>query len=500
MLIDALGEDSVLPVLTSLTSVGPILFRNLDHLKRQLSTEGVLPSLKRLAIEDSSIDQMSVDQVLVMANMIKARAAFKACVALEKLGGRWFHGGFAKGRADMLRVLLPSLTELDLSWHNHVVTSCFNSELVLPQLRVLDITVFRDHAIPSAFCERHRYKPQEEVFLEVLQQNAALLKIVDRALDEEDLTYKPLLEKLGVAPSPKSTPTETALAILKTPDEIGQQARKLVGKAGPVTAVDVKTLRAHRPKMSVLVKEAERQITGTQAYQNAVTSAVLTQSTQQAAAKSAMTVLDTLKTTQKLDTATASRLLQKTEGTWVKDRGVVLESSAENALRDMCPEDCVVKTQEYAMLKIRINGGAFVVQIPCRPDVLFVDQDGVDSVFEIKTRKDHFFVPAYDVDQLCLYVTATNALNGGTVVEQLQGVQRHSRQVELEEARSHVQEVLLPALAKSLNLFFYAVRDPMAFRHHKIWQGLRGTRHYRPANRCVSWRMMRRRGRRWQRP
>jgi hypothetical protein len=128
------------------------------------------------------------------------------------------------------------------------------------------------------------------------------------------------------------------------------------------------------------------------------------------------------------------------------------------------------------MLKICINGGAFVVHVPCRPDVLFVDQDGVDSVFEIKTRKKYFFVPGYDVDQLCLYVTATNALNGGTLVEQLQGVQRHSREVDLDEARSHVQGVLLPALAKSLQLFLDAVQNPMALKHYEIWQGLRGTR------------------------
>jgi hypothetical protein len=295
-------------------------------------------------------------------------------------------------------------------------------------------------------------------------------------LDDEDITYKPLLEKLGVVPSPKSTPTEEALAILKTHDETGIQARKLVEEAGPVTAARVQKLRAHRPKMSMLVKEAERQISGTQAYQNAVTTAVLTQSTQQAAAKSAMTVLRTVKTTQKLDTATASRLVQKTQATWVKNRGVVLELSAENALREMCPEDCVVKTQECAMLKICINGGAFVVHIPCRPDVLYVDQDGVDSVFEIKNRQNRFFVPAYDLDQLCLYVTATNALNGGTLVEQLQGVQRHSRQVDLEEARCHVEGVLLPALARSLILFLDAVRDPMALRYHNVWQALRGTR------------------------
>jgi hypothetical protein len=99
VLVDALGDANVLPVLTSFTSIGPILFRNLDHLKSQLSTEGILPSLKRLAIEDKSIDHISVDQVL--ANMIEAWAALKTCVALEKLGGRWFHGGFAEDRADI---------------------------------------------------------------------------------------------------------------------------------------------------------------------------------------------------------------------------------------------------------------------------------------------------------------------------------------------------------------------------------------------------------------
>jgi hypothetical protein len=80
----------------------------------------------------------------------------------------------------MLRVLLPSLTELDMLWHNHVVTTCFRSDLVLRQLRVLDITFFRDHAIPSAEIWRRPLPALESLYFRAI--NAAPRAKVAEAL------------------------------------------------------------------------------------------------------------------------------------------------------------------------------------------------------------------------------------------------------------------------------------------------------------------------------
>ena len=148
-LADALCVNDPLPNLTCLTYNGSFSNHALFHLTSYLSCEGAFPSLKKLAIEDNNIDIWSCERVELVANMIKARAADNTCMALEKLDGKWFHGGTVEDRTRMLRVLLPSPTKLDMLWENQIAANCFGSNLMLTQLQVLDITLFRNAVIPS---------------------------------------------------------------------------------------------------------------------------------------------------------------------------------------------------------------------------------------------------------------------------------------------------------------------------------------------------------------
>jgi len=64
-------------------------------------------------------------------------------VNLERLGEKWFHGGSTvEDRTRMLRVLLPSLRQLDMLWENQIAADCFGSNLMLTHLNSLDIILY----------------------------------------------------------------------------------------------------------------------------------------------------------------------------------------------------------------------------------------------------------------------------------------------------------------------------------------------------------------------
>ena len=339
----------------------------------------------------------------------------------------------------------------------------------------------------SAFCGRHKYKGWDEAFVEVLERNRTLLAKVERALDEEDLTYKPLLASLGVSTTgTDQTPTELAKDVLARPDAVGAQARHQLATATPPTDKDLQELRKKRPKLAELVTQTQRQIQQTAAYQQAVQTTVLNPQVQEGAAQSTGKVVGNVVRTQKLDDQTKRQLEKKTQHTWLKDRGTALEAAAEEAIVTACPPKCHVEKQRCALIKIKVNGGQMIVHVPCKMDVVFVADDDdndddhhhqvakVAKVFEIKNRRNRFFVPTYDVDQLCLYIVATHARDGGTLVERCQGQERQSKHVSLVEATAYMQEQLLPAMRVFLPKFVDAVHQPMAKEHYTLWQSLRG--------------------------
>lgn len=368
--------------------------------------------------------------------------------------------------------------------------SSFTSQLMGEQAVVLDVPDLPSGpGVPSflclhasnvaAFCGRHKYKPQHEAFVEMAQRDAKLLKRIEEALDAEDLTYRPLLSTMDVSTTdfPDRTPTQIAAALLQQPDAVGDKARQCLKEAAPITPEDVAELRKKRPRMADVVAAARTTVAKSKAYQDVVTAQVLAPAKQAAADAAAQQVA--AEVGGGLDLESKRRLEKEARSTWMKDRGTALEASAEEELVAACPDHCEVKAQVCVLLKVLVNGGKLRVHIPCRIDCLFVDpnQKRVDTVFEIKNRRNHFFVPGYDLDQLCLYVVGSQAAKG-VLVERCQGEQRQSHVFTLKEARDRLDHAILPALGSALADFCAAVQRPMDTKAHwEMWQTMRATAH-----------------------
>lgn len=146
-LVDAICADVSLPALTSLSLNGLFSTFGLSYLTEHLSLPGVLPPLKKLAIEHE-FDHHPDAEVEMVADMIEARAKHASGGALEK-SGIWFQGGPTQARIRMLRVLLPSLKELAMLWETVIWTSCFGSDLMAPHLGKMDMYLSADAVGPS---------------------------------------------------------------------------------------------------------------------------------------------------------------------------------------------------------------------------------------------------------------------------------------------------------------------------------------------------------------
>ena len=112
---DAICAEDALPSLTSLSLNGLFSTLGLSYLTEHLSLPGVLPSLKKLAIEHE-FDDYPDAEVGMVADIIEARAKHASGGALEKFDGMWFQGGPTQAGIRMLRVLLLSLKELTTVW------------------------------------------------------------------------------------------------------------------------------------------------------------------------------------------------------------------------------------------------------------------------------------------------------------------------------------------------------------------------------------------------
>ena len=148
-LVDAICAENALSSLTSLSLNGLLSTLGLSYLTEHLSLPGVLPLLKKLAIEHE-FDDYPDAEVEMVADMIEARAKHATGGALEKFDGMWFQGSPTQACIRMLRLLLPLLKELTLLWETEIGTSCFGSDLVAPSLKKLDMYLSADAAGPSA--------------------------------------------------------------------------------------------------------------------------------------------------------------------------------------------------------------------------------------------------------------------------------------------------------------------------------------------------------------
>jgi hypothetical protein len=324
----------------------------------------------------------------------------------------------------------------------------------------------------SAFCGRHNYKPQNEAFVEVLQRNRDLLNIVESALDTEELLYRPILEKMGVEPEKNQSVTEAAKELCERKDDVGAKARELRETAPAPTTADVEQLRAKKPKTAEMARYVETVIRATPEHQAVASSTVLRAADVAEAAACVDRVVAKACQEKKLPEESVRLLKRKTDSTWLRDRGVNLEVSAAQKLHEECPEHLVAVNQLSGLIKLRI--GPCAVWIPSKCDVAYTtkDKNKVMRVHEIKNRKNKFFCPDYDIDQLACYVVALDAAEG-ILVEQFQGDVQKSLTMSKEEARARFTDQILPALSAALVRFSHAAHDPRKAEYADIWTSLR---------------------------
>jgi hypothetical protein len=325
----------------------------------------------------------------------------------------------------------------------------------------------------SAFCDRHRYKDQKEAFLDVIQNasNKHILGKIDTLLDKEDLLYKPILKKLGINPQDNQSITKCANEIINRQDEIGEKARELVKNAAPVTKEDTERLRIERPNTSEITKTIVTNLrTNVTEIKEAQISSILTKEVVKKADVATTLSISKLCSEKKLDEKSTKILEEKLKSTWVKDRGTIHENTVFNSLKNECPSDMTSHSQANEVLRISV--GNIHVLIPCFTDCIYKSDQKYEKVFEIKNRKSHFFLPQYDLDQLCLYVMAFNA-NEGILVERCQNQTQKSYFMSKEEAQKRLQIQIFPDFLKAVEKFVHAVTNPRDNEYYKIWNSLR---------------------------
>jgi hypothetical protein len=326
----------------------------------------------------------------------------------------------------------------------------------------------------SAFCGRHRYKNQNEAFIDVIQNasNRHLLEKIDQIIDKEDLLYTPLLTQLGIQPKNNQSITTCVNDIVNHQDEVGEKAREFIKNAAPVTKEDIDKLRIQRPKTLEITKAIENNLRTNVETQNAQKSSVLTEEIVKKAETVTTRSISKLCLESKLDEKSTKILEEKLNSTWVKDRGTIHEENVFNFLKNECPINMSCHSQSNEVLRIFV--GNTQILVPCFTDCVYKcqNQGKYEKVFEIKNRKSHFFVPQYDLDQLCLYVMAFDA-DEGILVERCQNKTKKSYFMSKEEAQERFQKQIFPDFVKAVDKFIYAVTNPRDDNYYKIWNLLR---------------------------
>lgn len=326
----------------------------------------------------------------------------------------------------------------------------------------------------SAFCGRHRYKNQNEAFIDVIQNvsNRHLLEKIDKVIDKEDLLYKPLLTQLGIQPENNQSITKYVNDILNRQDEIGEKAREIVKNTAPITKEDIDKLRIERPKTLEITKVIENKLKSNVETNKAEQASVLTKEVIKKAETATTQTISKICVEKKLDEKSTKILEDILKSTWVKDRGTIHEENVFDFLKNECPSDMTCHGQANEVLRIYV--GNIQILIPCFTDCVYKcqAQEKYEKVFEIKNRKSHFFVPQYDLDQLCVYVKCFH-VNQGILVERCQGQIKKSYFMSKGEAQERFQKQIFPDLVKALERFICSIKNPRDNNFYKIWDSLR---------------------------
>ena len=348
------------------------------------------------------------------------------------------------------------------------------SKLSLPS------TLYINASQVSAFCQRHAYKTRDDVFLDVVQnrRNADLLAKVEHALDEEEILYKPIVRALDIqVGSQTATIAVKNLVTRRDHDNVkdvkkSQAVKRMIETAPVATQEEIKTLHEKRPRTSTVAQEVIRNTRSSEACQRVVSTEVLTDQVVRKADESVRKSVAEVVKRRELDTTSTASLKAVVASQWVKDRGTVLEPGVVNSLaKEISPEEDL-KTQKYN--EIHVVVGKTTVVIPCMMDACVCRKDSsykVETVYEVKNRKNRFFTPQYDLDQLCVYVVASDAAQG-VLVEKLQGETRHSLTMTLGEAHERWNLYLLPSLIQSVIDLDTSIAHCREMPHAKVWDRL----------------------------
>lgn len=336
-------------------------------------------------------------------------------------------------------------------------------------------SLYLDASAVSAFSGRHRYKSQSETFCDVLRRNPSLLAHVEETLDTEDLSYRPLLDHLGITVPPDTTPTTLALDILAEESLRGKAARDKMKEATTPTRDDIANLRLKRPRTEDVVRQVTSTLCGLAEHKAVVGSMTLSEDVVRKCEDAVRHVVcSPTSSGAPLSPDSQQRLHGLVQGTSIKHRGNELE---RDALQRLIKQENLLLIREQEPVRVSMEVDGVNVLVCGRIDAICRDIQDRVLVVEMKNRKNRFFVPSYDLDQLSIYVMASQHPRG-VLVEQCQGSLRVSHTMTLDEATSRWASDIVPDLKRAVLLFAQALVNP---RRDRMWDGLRLTTAPRPS-------------------
>lgn len=316
----------------------------------------------------------------------------------------------------------------------------------------------------ASFAGRHKYKKQADAFIEVLHYNNRLKNIIENTLDDDELFYKPLVEKIGIAVQTGETATSAVQRACSKNEQLQKEINELFTNAPKASEDDIAKLRLKCPRTEDVKRQAVCSIRENQNFSAICQSTNITSEVQKRISEVVQNTASQIQVPGIKDTVVKELYCE---------RGSYLEKSTLDRLYDLLPQisNCIY-CKEQQSTELNINVDNVTVKIPGMVDLAIQSENNELYVVEVKNRVNRFFVPGYDLDQLALYITALQA-KSGYLVQQCNGNINISPEMTLTEAEERYNTSILPDLQKAVRLFVQAVENPLLPEHYKLWSLLR---------------------------
>lgn len=316
----------------------------------------------------------------------------------------------------------------------------------------------------SAFAGRHKYKKQAEAFVDTLHCNHHLKSVIESALDNEELFYKPVADKLEIVVASGETATAAVQRLCSHHEQTKEEVDTLLVNARTASGDDIAKLRLKRPRTEDIERKAISSLRETTVFNQVGQSTSVTSDMKK-------TISDTVQNIAgQLGTPSVERVLTKT---LYCERGNCLESDTLGRLSELVPEITEASTRkEQYFVELNLTIDHTNVLVAGVVDLAVKNEHGEWCVVEVKNRVNRFFTPNYDLDQLALYVVALQA-KSGYLAQQCNGKIIVSPEMTLCEAQKRYETSILPDLQKAVKLFVQAVDNPFLPEHYCTWSLLR---------------------------